>query len=92
MRQRIPVDTLGFHKNVLKSEYELAASQSTLLIDELVTTISVPGLTVRADALNAVWRQFGLLLSEEIRQSLAYFGIREDPLAALTGESPTCHC
>ena len=47
---------------------------------------------MRADALNTVWRQFGLLLGNEIRQSLAYFGICEDPLAALTGESPTCHC
>jgi hypothetical protein len=49
-------------------------------------------LAVRADALNAVWRQFGLLLGNEIRQSLAYFGVREDPLAVLTVESPTCHC
>ncbi len=47
---------------------------------------------MRADALNTVWRQFGLLLGNEIRQSLSYFGIWEDPLAALTGESPTCHC
>ena len=48
-------------------------------------------LTIRADALNAVRRQFGLLLGNEIRQSLAYFGISEGPLAVLTGESPTCH-
>jgi hypothetical protein len=61
------------------------------LIDKLVATISVPGLTVRADALNTFRRQFRLLLGNEIRQSLAYFGICEDPLAVLTGESPTCH-
>ena len=47
---------------------------------------------MRADALNTVWRQFGLLLGNEIRQSLSYLGICEDPLALLTGESPTCHC
>jgi hypothetical protein len=61
------------------------------LIDKLVATISIPGLIVRADALNTFRRQFRLLLGNEIRQSLAYFGIREDPLAVLTGESPTCH-
>jgi len=27
---------------------------------------------MRADALNTVWRQFGLLLGNEIRQSLSY--------------------
>ena len=61
------------------------------MIDKLVATISIPGLTVRADALNTFRRQFRLLLGNEIRQSLAYFGIREDPLAVLTDESPTCH-
>jgi hypothetical protein len=70
----------------------LAACQSSLLIDKLVPTIRAPSLTMRTDALNTVRWEFGLLLGNEIRQSLAYFGIREDPLAALTGENPTCHC
>jgi hypothetical protein len=53
--------------------------------------ISALNLTVRAHALNTLSRQFGLLLGKEIYQSLAYIGIREDPLAVITGESPARH-
>ena len=55
------------------------------------STSGILELTMRADALNTVWWQFGLLLGNQIRQGLAYFGIREDPLAVLAGESPTRH-
>jgi hypothetical protein len=61
------------------------------LIDKFVAIISALDLAVRADALHTFRRQFGLLLGNEICQSLAYLGIREDPLAVLTSESPTCH-
>jgi hypothetical protein len=53
--------------------------------------ISALNLTVRAHALNTLSRQFGLLLGRETHQSLAYFGIRKDPLAVITGESPPRH-
>jgi hypothetical protein len=44
-------------------------------------------LTVRANTLDTLRRQFRLLLGNGIRQSLAYFGICEDPLAVFTGEA-----
>jgi hypothetical protein len=61
------------------------------LINKFVAMIGALDLAVWADALDTVWRQFRLLLGNEIRQGLAYFGIREDPLAVLTGESPARH-
>jgi hypothetical protein len=61
------------------------------LIDKFVAMIGVLDLAVWADTLNTFRRQFRLLLGNEIRQSLAYSGIREDPLAVLTSECPTCH-
>ena len=54
-------------------------------------TISIPDLTMRADALNAFGRQCGLLRGNEIRQSLPDLGVGEDPLAVLADESPTRH-
>jgi hypothetical protein len=53
--------------------------------------IGAPDLTLGTEALNTFWRQFGLLLGNEIRQSLAYFGIREDPLTVLADEGPGGH-
>lgn len=52
------------------------------MIDKFVPTISALDLAVWADALNTFRRQFRLLLGNEIRQSLAYFGIREDPIGS----------
>jgi hypothetical protein len=72
-------------------ETQLAASRNTLLIDKFILTINALELTIRADALNTVWWQFGLLLGNQIRQGFAYFGMREDPLAVLAGESPPRH-
>jgi hypothetical protein len=46
---------------------------------------------MRADALNTVWRQFGLLRGNEIRQTLPDLGIGEDPLAVLADEGPSSH-
>jgi hypothetical protein len=71
--------------------FHLAACQSTLLIDKFVPTIGALNLAVRADALDTLRRQCRLRLGNEIRQSLAYFGIREDPLAVLADEGPGGH-
>jgi hypothetical protein len=61
------------------------------LIYELVPTIRTLYFAVRADALKTFRRQFRLLLGNKIREGLAYFGIREDPLAVLAGEGPDGH-
>jgi hypothetical protein len=54
MRQRILVDTLGFHKDVLKSEYELAAPQRTLLFsrDPIVDGYFLSSVTSGSSSLN----------------------------------------
>lgn len=69
----------------LRTRDSPSGAHRTLFVDEFVPIIGALGLTVRADALDTFRGQFRLLLGNEIRQSLAYFGVREDPLAVLTG-------
>jgi hypothetical protein len=71
--------------------FHLAAYQSTLLIDKFVATIGALDLTARADAFCAFRRQVGLGFRNIIGQSLAHWVIGENPLAMVTGESPTGH-
>jgi hypothetical protein len=71
--------------------FQLAASQRTLLIDQLIPTICALYFAVRADAICALRWQVRLRCLNIVRQSLADFGIGKDSLAVFTGESPARH-
>lgn len=73
------------------SPFHLATPQNTLLIDEVVTTISTLYFAVRADALCSRRWQDRPGLCNIIAQRFSYWIIAEDPLAMVTGESPVCH-
>ena len=61
------------------------------MIDKFVAMIGALDLTARADAFCAFQRQVRLGFRNIIGQSLTHWVIGEDPLAVVTGESPTGH-